>query len=170
MNFDYKKLKSIKGDASFRKFYRKRNKGKSTIIVYANKEKEKNLLIYDAINKFLIKHKITAPKLINQNYKKNYIEIEDFGNTSIFNKLKKTKIKQINLFKKVISLLIKIQKIKQKQTETFSKKKYKIKNYSKKKLLMEANLFIQWYIPKVIQKKNRKILTKNLKLIFIKLL
>ena len=47
----------------------------------------------------------------------------------------------------------KIQKIKQKQTETFSKKKYKIKNYSKKKLLIEANLFIQWYIPKVIQKK-----------------
>ena len=170
MNFDYRKLKSIKGDASFRKFYRKRNKGKSTIIVYANKEKEKNLLIYDAINKLLIKHKITAPKLINQNYKKNYIEIEDFGNTSIFNKLKKTKIKQIHLFKKVISLLIKIQKIKQKQTETFSKKKYKIKNYSKKKLLMESNLFIQWYIPKVIQKKNRKILTKTLKVIFIKLL
>ena len=170
MNFNKIKIVPIKGDASFRKFYRKRNKGKSTIIVYANKEKEKNLLIYDAINKLLIKHKITAPKLINQNYKKNYIEIEDFGNTSIFNKLKKTKIKQIHLFKKVISLLIKIQKIKQKQTETFSKKKYKIKNYSKKKLLIEANLFIQWYIPKVIQKKNRKILTKTLKVIFIKLL
>jgi len=170
MDFDYRKLKSIKSDASFRKFYRKRNKVKSTIIVYANKEKEKNLLIYDAVNKLLIKNKITAPKLINQNYKKNYIEIEDFGNTSVFNKLKKTKTKQIYFYKKIISLLNKIQKIKQKKTETFSKKKYKIKNYSKKKLLIEANLFIQWYIPKVIQKKNRKILTKTLKVIFIKLL
>ena len=56
-------IKKIKGDASFRSFYRKKNNKKNSIIVYATKEKEKNLLIYDAINRLLIKNKILAPKL-----------------------------------------------------------------------------------------------------------
>ncbi len=34
-------LKKIKGDASFRSFHRKKNDEKSSIIVYAKKEKEK---------------------------------------------------------------------------------------------------------------------------------
>ena len=51
-----KNLKIIKGDASFRKFYRKKNKNFSSIIVFAKKEKTKNLLKYDAINKLLIKN------------------------------------------------------------------------------------------------------------------
>jgi len=38
------KLLPISGDASFRKFYRKKIKKKSSIIVYAQKEKIKNLL------------------------------------------------------------------------------------------------------------------------------
>ncbi len=63
-----KDFKEIKGDASFRKFYR--NTKKNSIIVFANKEKTKNLLIYDSINKILIKNNIIAPQLLSQNYKK----------------------------------------------------------------------------------------------------
>ena len=74
---NFKELKKIKVDASSRKFYR--NKNNHSIVVYAKKEKVKNLLIYDAINKILAKNKILAPKLLNQNYKNNYIEVEDFG-------------------------------------------------------------------------------------------
>ena len=39
-------------------------KKKTSIIVFAKKERKKILLIYDAINKILIKNKILAPKLI----------------------------------------------------------------------------------------------------------
>ena len=46
---NFRQLKEIKGDASFRKFYR--NKKNRSIVVYAVKDKVKNLLIYDAINK-----------------------------------------------------------------------------------------------------------------------
>ena len=77
-------LKKIKGDASFRSFYRKKNNKKNSILVYATKEKEKNLLIYDAINSLLIENKILAPKLYKENYKQNFIEIEDFGDDTIF--------------------------------------------------------------------------------------
>ena len=75
---NFKKYSLLKGDASFRKFYRKKNK----ILVYCKKEKKTNLLNYDAINKILIKNKIKAPKLITNNYKNNFIEIEDFGDIS----------------------------------------------------------------------------------------
>ena len=83
-----KNLKKIKGDASFRKFYRKKKGNRSSIIVISKKEKFKNLLIYDAINKILIKNKILAPKLYSEEYTKNYIEIEDFGNKTMFSHLK----------------------------------------------------------------------------------
>ena len=72
------KLHKIKGDASFREFYRKKIKSKSSIIIFSKKEKRKNLLIYDAINKILIMNKFIAPKLIYQEYKNNFIEVKDF--------------------------------------------------------------------------------------------
>ena len=77
-------LKKIKGDASFRKFYRKKKGDFSSIIVFAKREKYKNLIVYDAINRILNQNKILAPCLFKENYKKNYIEIQDFGNRTIF--------------------------------------------------------------------------------------
>ena len=53
--------------------------------------KKKNLLIYDAVNKILIKNRISAPNLISHDYKKNFIEIQDFGNVSLFKVLKNKK-------------------------------------------------------------------------------
>ena len=41
MNFDKSKITPIKGDASFRKFYRKKTKRGSSILIYAKKEKKK---------------------------------------------------------------------------------------------------------------------------------
>ena len=57
MNFKKKKIISIKENASFKNFYKKKKKKKSSIIVYAQKEKIKNLLNYDSINKLLLKKK-----------------------------------------------------------------------------------------------------------------
>ena len=99
------KLKKLSGDASFRHFYRSRN----SIIVYCVKNKKSNLLDYDAINKILIKKKVIAPSLISQNYKENYIEIEDFGNLTVFEKFKKKQLIK-KLYKKILNLLSKIKK------------------------------------------------------------
>ena len=51
-----KNIKQIKGDASFRSFFRNKKKNSSSIIVYAKQDKRLNLLIYDAVNKILIKN------------------------------------------------------------------------------------------------------------------
>ena len=116
-----KEFKEIKGDASFRKFYR--NKKNRSIIIYAKKEKIKNLLVYDAVNKILIKNKILAPKLISQKYKKNYIEIEDLGTKTIFQILKKKKLNNYIIMTKVLKILKKIQLIKDKKIKNFQDRK-----------------------------------------------
>ena len=160
------KLKPLSGDASFRKFYRYKN----VIIVFSKKDTKKNLLIYDAINKILIKNKINAPKLISQNYKSKYIQIEDFGNITIYRKLKKNKKNKLIYFKKIIKLLNLVQKIKTKKIKTFLGSNYEVPKYSKKILFEEAKLFLDWYAPKKIAKKNQTLLKKKLILVLKKLI
>ena len=143
---NFRKLKEIKGDASFRKFYR--NKKNKSILVHAKKEKIKNLLIYDAINKILIKNKILAPKLLNHNYKDHLIEVEDFGDDTLFKILENKKTNKEIIFKKILKTLIKLQSIKDKDVINFKNQKYKLKEYNNKKLSDEANLFSEWYAPR----------------------
>ena len=151
-------LIKLSGDASFRKFYR----SDKSVIVFCQKEKKSNLLIYDAINKVLIKNKIKAPKLLKQNYKKNFLEIEDLGDVSIYKKLKNKKIKKLKYYKKIIFLLYKLQKIKTKKIKTFNNTNYTIPKYSNNKLFKESKLFLDWYIKKVIKKENQKMIKNKL--------
>ena len=146
MNLNNYKL--LAGDASFRKFYRS---SQNSIIVFSKKNKYLNLVIYDAINACLIKNGIKAPKLKKEFYNKNFIEIEDLGNETIFKILKKNRNK-IQIYFNIIEILQSIQKIRAKNIVTFKKKKYKIPQYTKSKVLNEANLFLEWYLPKVIKK------------------
>jgi len=175
MRLNKLELKKIKGDASFRSFYRKKKDNKNSVIVYATREKEKNLLIYDAINALLIKNKILAPQLYKESYKKNFIEIEDFGDNTLFDLLKKRGSKKISFYKRSINLLHEIQKIKQNQTKTFQGKNYKIPVYENNKIFEEATLFSYWYAKKHVPKKKKskfnieinkqiKFLLSNLKL------
>tara|TARA_Y100001970_G_C14224443_1_gene854724 strand:+ start:586 stop:1551 length:966 start_codon:yes stop_codon:yes gene_type:complete len=162
MNFNYNNVTPIKGDASFRKFYRKKNKNRTSILVFSEKEKEKNLLIYDAINKLLLKNRIKAPKLLSHNYNENYIEIQDFGKLTIYSILRNKKINKFKLFKKIILLLNKIQKINNNKIKNFKNKNYKLPIYSKKILFNEAELFLKWYVPKMLIKKKASALNKKL--------
>ena len=130
---------------------------------YCKKEKFKNLLIYDAINKILQKNKILAPHLYNENYRKNFIEIEDFGNKTIFNELNKKRKNKFIYFKKIIELLIKIQSIKNRKINTFKNKKYLIPKYEKKILIQEANLFCDWYVKNNFSKNGIKKFSKEFK-------
>ena len=150
MNFS-KDFKEIKGDASFRKFYR--NKKTKSIIVFAKEEKNKNLLIYDAINKVLIKNKIIAPKLLNQKYQKNYIEIQDLGSKTIYQLFISNNNNHYSIFKKAVKVLDEIQLIKDKKIKDFRNKFYKIKEYKEQTLFNEAKLFNNWYASKKLSKK-----------------
>ena len=153
-----KRFKKLSGDASFRQFFRTNN----SILVFSRIQKKSNLLNYDAVNKILVKSKILAPNLISQNYKKNFIEIDDFGNKNMLDKIKSSKNK-FDEYKKILKILNKIQKIKNFRTQNFLKKRFNLPNYSKTKLLKETYLFLDWYLPSNNSIDQKETLRKNLK-------
>ena len=156
------KTKLLAGDASFRKFYRTSN---NSIIVFANKNRYSNLVVYDAINTCLNKNKVKAPKLKKEFYNKNYIEIEDLGDSSLYKILKKRKNK-FKIYKNIIKTLKLIQKINSKSIKTFKKKYYIIPDYTKIKLLNESRFFLDWYLPRVLKKSKIRKAKKQIENIF----
>ena len=147
------KILPIAGDASFRIFYRFILNNNSKIIVSSKEEKYKNLVAYSAINKFLRKNKILTPKLLAHDYPKGIIVIEDFGDIS-FHKVLLKKKQKLTTYKKLIDLLIKIQKIKPKsRIKNIINKAYIINKYSNKYLHKESDLFFDWYLPLFLNKK-----------------
>ena len=167
-NIHKRNIRKLKGDASFRKFYRKKENKFTSIIVKAYREKEKNLLIYDSINKILNKNKVFAPKLYNEKYTNNFIEIEDFGDKTFYKLLKK-KTNKLLYFKRIIEILNKIQSIKDRKIKNFKNKNYTIPKYDRKILIEEANLFCNWYIKKRLKKKDKISFIKRFKKIIKKL-
>ena len=147
----------IAGDASPRRFYRfKKNKNK--ILVYCTKDKKNNLENYIKVNNFLIKNKFKAPRVLEQNIKKNYILIEDFGDQSL-KKITKNNKKKISLLKKSIDELVRLQKIKVKN---------QFPNYSLNLLKKELNLFYDWYLPEFFSKQKLDQIRSKINSIIIK--
>ena len=166
------KLKKISGDASFREFYRVKKNNKTSIIVFAKKEQYKNLIVYSVVNKILSSHNILSPKLIKNYYKDNMIEITDLGDKSFYDYIK-DKRNKLKDYKKLIELIIKLQKIKLKKQYFFSGKKIKFTKYSLNYLHKESDLFFDWYLKYYFKNlklaKIKKILKKELNNIYKKL-
>jgi aminoglycoside/choline kinase family phosphotransferase len=166
------KIKKISSDASFREFYKIEKNFKSTILVKAKKDKFRNLIIYAAINELLIKNKINAPKLIQEYFSSNMMEIENLGNYSFLEHVKNKKNK-FNDYKKLIQLIIKLQKIKFKKNIRFKNNKIRIKKYNLFELHKESDLFFDWYLKnngeKKEFKKNKNIIKKELNFLYKKL-
>ncbi len=156
------KLKKISGDASFREFYRLKKKNKTSIIVFAKKEKFKNLAAYVVINNILNNNNINAPKLLSNHYKNDMIEISDLGEKSFYDHIISKKNK-LNSYKSLIKLLIKIQKIKAKKLYKFGKLKIKIPSYTLSNLHKESDLFFDWYLKYVLRNKKTSKIKKILR-------
>jgi aminoglycoside/choline kinase family phosphotransferase len=166
------KIKKISGDASFREFYKIEKKFGSTILVKANKNKFRNLIIYAAVNELLIKNKINAPKLIKEYFSNNMMEIESLGDHSFLEHVKNKKNK-FNDYKKLIKLIIKLQKIKFKKSINFKNNKITINKHNLSELHKESDLFFDWYLKnngkKKEFKKNKNIIKKELNILYKKL-
>jgi len=163
------KILPITADASFRTFYRLVLNKNSKIFVITKKEKYKNLIAYSAINNFLISNKILAPRTFQHNFKKGIMTIEDFGKQSFYNVIisKKNKFSE---YKKLIDLLIKIQKIKPRtKIKSLTSQAHLIHEYSNKYLHKESDLFFDWYLPIFYSKKKSLIIKKKIKKILQKL-
>ena len=166
------RLKKISGDASFREFYRLKKNNKTSIIIFAKKEKYKNLIVYSVVNNILNSNKISAPKLISNHYKNNMIEVSDLGDKSFYDFIISKKNK-MNDYKSLIKIIFKLQKIKLKKDYTLGKIKVKFLKYSLNNLHKESNLFFDWYLKyslkKKITNKIKKLLRTELNKVYKKL-
>jgi len=166
------KIKKISGDASFREFYKIEKNFNSTILVKANKDKFRNLIVYAAVNELLIKNKVNAPKLIQEYFLSNMMEIENLGNYSFLEYIKNKKNK-FNDYKKLIELIIKLQKIKFEKNIKFKKHKIRISRHNLSELHKESDLFFDWYLKnngiKKEFKKNKNMIKKELNILYKKL-
>ena len=158
------KLKKIRSDASFREFFRLKKGNKTSIIVTAKKEKFKNLIAYSAINKFLRGKGIHTPKIISQHFSEGIMEIEDFGDNTLFHSIRKSK----NIFpyyKKSVNVILKLQKIKPiNKIKIKSNRNLKFDNYNLKNLHKDSDLFLNWYLPGVLGKRKSKKFKKKIKI------
>ena len=158
------KLKKIRSDASFREFFRLKKGNKTSIIVTARKEKFKNLIAYSAINKFLRGKGIHTPKTISQHFSEGIMEIEDFGDNTLFHSIRKSK----NIFpyyKKSINVILKLQKIKPiNKIKIKSNQNLKLNTYNLKNLHKDSDLFLNWYLPGVLGKRKSKKFKKKIKI------
>ena len=157
------KLEKIKNDASFREFFRLYKGKKTSIIVTSSKEKFKNLIAYTAVNKFLRGKGIHTPKLISKHFNEGIIEIEDFGNKTLLDNVKKSKNK-LFYYKKCADVILKIQKIKPlKKIKISSNRFLKLNFYNVSNLHKESDLFFDWYLSGVVGNKKTKKYKKKIK-------
>ena len=152
------KISEIKGDASFRKYFRIYLKSKSYILASAEQEKKSNILNYVLINKFLNKEGISAPKVIDYDYKNGLALLEDFGDKTYLQLIKKSKNK-FSIYQSLIKYLIKLQRI------NFKTNIFRFKKYNFRLLKKELDLFFIWYLPHIIKIKNNSQLKKLRKLL-----
>ena len=157
------KIKEIKGDASFRKYFRIYKKNKSYILASAETEKKSNILNYVLINKFLNKQSIKAPIVLDFEYKSGLALLEDFGNRTYLQLVKNSKNK-FYIYKSLIKFLVKLQRI------NFKTNIFRFQKYNYKILKKEIDLFFVWYLPYIAKiKSNPKIIRlRKLLLIILK--
>ena len=147
------KIKEIKGDASFRKYFRIYLKNKSYILASAEWEKKSNILSYVLVNKFLNKKGINAPKVIDYDYKNGLALLQDFGDKTYLRLIKKSKNK-FHIYQSLIKYLIKIQRI------NFKTNIFRFKKYNFRILKKEIDLFFIWYLPYILKIKNNSQIKK----------
>ena len=131
---------SIKNDASFRKYYRIKNK--NLIVMDAPPEKGESIEQFRTVADIIHTFNLSAPQIISFDAKYGFMLLEDFGQTSFSNILNKDN--ESELYKKAVEVLIEINR----QSKSKEKELSKLKSYSIDFLVNESLLFIDWYLEK----------------------
>jgi len=148
----------IKNDASFKKYYRIKNK--KLIVMDAPPDKGESIEQFRAIADIIHTFNLSAPQIVSFDTKQGFMLLEDFGQTSFSNILNKDN--ESKLYKKAIEVLIQINK----QSKSKEKKISKLKSYSIDLLVNESLLFIDWYL----EKRKGELVSSDQKKEFIKIL
>ncbi len=129
-------ITSASDDASFRRYFRIERNNATFIAMDAPPEKE-NSDTFIKIATLLNANNIYAPKIIETDLVQGFLLLEDLGNVTFLQALNENN--RINLYKKAINELIKIQKIDYQNKD--------LPLYDNVLLTNEMQLLIDWYLP-----------------------
>ncbi len=127
----------IPGDASFRHYERIITEKENYILMDAPPEKE-DVKPFIKIDEILINLGFSAPLIISKDIANGFLLLEDLGDNKFNHIFRNNPESEKPLYKIAVDLLIEIYK---------KRKIFDIPEYSKEKLLSEAMLFPDWYLP-----------------------
>lgn len=123
-------------DASFRRYFRVERNNSSFIIMDAPPDKEDSKP-FVAIGKYLRRHAIHTPKIIESDLEKGFLLLEDLGNQT-FLKAQQTNL-NLEHYKKAIDILLEL--------HTLDIKSSLVPKYNQTLLNNEMRLLVDWYLP-----------------------
>ena len=128
----------LTSDASSRRYARGRRKNKTFILMDSPlTEKPKEFVTIDTM---LRKHHLGAPKIYAKNLRHGFLLLEDFGNCSLSCAIKNS-AKSDDLYILALDTLIKAQKAVKEHTKLPS---------AISRMQQQHNLFIEYYVPKIL--------------------
>ena len=130
-------INSASDDASFRRYFRVERDNNTFIAMDAPPEKEDSTA-FIKIATLLRANNLHAPKIIASNLAQGFLLLEDLGNTTFLQALNEDN--RINLYKKAINEIVKIQKINYKNND--------LAYYDDAVLKSEMQLLVDWYLTK----------------------
>ncbi len=140
-------LTPASADASFRRYFRVsvnfKGKDKNLIVMDAPPEKE-NSVAFVAIAQILFNAGINVPEVIKRDFDSGFFLIGDLGEQQYLSALNEDTFEK--LYRSAIEIVIKMQQIPADQLKT-------IPDYDNKLLLIEMELFRDWYLDRHLGKK-----------------
>lgn len=128
-------LEIASADASFRSYYRLRDKEQTYILMDASLEKE-SLLPFVNITEKLLKTDVKAPQIYYKDLENGYLVLKDFGNTNLLDILNENNFEA--LYKQAIGEILKMQ----------NADAANLPLYDKAFLHFEMDLMQEWYLQK----------------------
>lgn len=130
-------IKKVAGDASFRSYYRIFFGEKKFILMFAPPQFE-DIHPFIAIDKFLVSHDFSAPKIFAIDEENGFILLEDLGDETYGRVLAAEASGELGLYEKACDVLLQLHKISAPKN---------VAPYNNALLFREVMLFVDWYIP-----------------------
>jgi aminoglycoside/choline kinase family phosphotransferase len=135
----------LAGDASFRSYYRLRRDDESAVVMDAPPPEE-DVAPYVAVAEILRGLGLSAPEIMAADHAHGFLLIEDFGDDT-YTRLLQRGADESSLYTLAIEVLAAL------QTEVAATGLPELPPYDEDRLLAEAVLLVDWYMPAVLKEK-----------------